>query len=68
MLELYKALTNALKNTIRRKYIYLFGSKRTFHRRLKSDIKKLRKAELSFFTEVGLIKDPPQDPEQVTTK
>ena len=65
MLELYNALTNAQKHTIRRKYIYLFGNdrvlpihtQRTFHRKIKGEV-GLNRAELIFFGKFGLVIHP----------
>jgi hypothetical protein len=65
MLELYNALSNAQKHTIRRKYIYLFGcdrvspkhTERTFHRKIKGEVRLLR-AEIIFFENLGLVTQP----------
>jgi|GEM_PF-2947401 len=57
MLELYNALTDAQKHTVRRKYISLFGCKRTFHRKIRGDV-RLSKAEIIFFANVGLLNHP----------
>ena len=65
MLELYNALSNAQKHTIRRKYIYLFGcdrvspksTERTFHRKIKGEVRLFR-AEIIFFAKFGLVTHP----------
>jgi hypothetical protein len=65
MLELYNALTDAQKYSIRRKYIWLFGTERTspkstertFLRKIKGEVRLLR-AEILFFENNNLIKHP----------
>jgi hypothetical protein len=57
MLELYNALTNPQKHTIRRKYMALFGCKRTFNRKINGEVRLLR-AEIIFFMSHNLIKEP----------
>jgi hypothetical protein len=48
ILEAYNALSDAQKFTIRRKYIYLFGNKRTFYKKINGEV-RLWRAEQIFF-------------------
>ena len=48
--EMYHALSEQQKHTIRRKYIAMFGSRITFYRKINGTVKMLR-AEVIFFDE-----------------
>ena len=54
ILEAYNALSDAQKYTLRRKYIYLFGSKATFYKKINGQA-HLRGAEQLFFENNLLI-------------
>jgi hypothetical protein len=48
MLEKYNSLSDGQKHTVRRKYIYWFGAKKTFYRKLNGEV-RLTRAEQFFF-------------------
>ena len=58
MLERYNTLNNAQKNTLRRKYIYLFGAKKTFYRKINNEVRLSRAEQLFFETNLMNINKP----------
>ena len=48
ILEAYNALSDAQKYTLRRKYIYLFGNRTSFYRKINGEV-RLWRAEQVFF-------------------
>jgi hypothetical protein len=58
MLERYHALSNAQKHTLRRKYIYLFGAKKTFYRKINGEVRLSRAEQLFFETNLMNIHKP----------
>jgi len=48
MLEKYNTLNDGQKHTVRRKYIYLFGARSSFYRKINGEV-RLSKAEQLFF-------------------